>query len=58
MTQSVKYGSVRGAAGNSRPYRERPVGTAKTSKMTHNGHRPASLVAAAKSLSAPIKALI
>ena len=37
MPELGPYGSVRGAAGNSRPYRERDADIAKAALMTLNG---------------------
>jgi hypothetical protein len=39
MPELGSYGSVRGARGNSRPYRESRRGPAKPTRMTHNEHR-------------------
>src|SRR5206468_6712386 len=38
MPELGPYGSVRGARGNSRPYRESVRPTAETVLLTHNGH--------------------
>ena len=39
MPELGRYGSVRGARGNSRPYRESERLTVKTALMTHFGYR-------------------
>src|SRR5271163_2715541 len=39
MPELGPYGSVRGARGNSRPYRESDRHAAKVTRLTHNGHR-------------------
>ena len=46
------HGSVRGARGNSRPYRESRRGPVKPTRMTHLRHPPGSHVAVAKLFSA------
>ena len=38
MPELGSYGSVRGAAGNSRPYRDHAPGTAESTRMTHMRH--------------------
>ena len=38
MPELGPYGSVRGARGNSRPYRESNRHTVKGTRLTHNGH--------------------
>src|SRR5450755_1760107 len=40
MPELGPYGSVRGARGNSRPYRDSNRLTVKTSLLTHTGSRP------------------
>jgi len=42
MPELGPYGSVRGARGNSRPYRDSYGQTVKMTRLTHNGHRPRS----------------
>jgi hypothetical protein len=37
MPELGPYGSVRGARGNSRPYRELTADIPKTTRLTHNG---------------------
>ena len=47
MRESRTYGSVRGARGNSRPYRESRRGPVEPTRMTLNGHQLAGPLALA-----------
>ena len=43
MPELGPYGSVRGARGNSRPYRESERSTVRTTRLTLSRHRPAEI---------------
>ena len=53
MPELGPYGSVRGARGNSRPYRESGRQRVETALLTHLGHQPMQLRARAEEKGRP-----
>jgi hypothetical protein len=56
MPELGPYGSVRGARGNSRPYRESSAQTAKVTRLTQRRHR--SLRLSIRTGFSPINAIV